>query len=617
MKNEAYLVPNPVTPCLPIRIDPELCVSCYRCADQCRVDVMTRNIPKVGGISRCELSCPAGENIRWTTYFIEKGRFDEALESIMMENPFPGVCGRVCFHPCEEKCARIPLDEGIATNALERAAFDYAAHPSTPAKRPATGKSVAVVGSGPAGLTCAYYLALLGHRVTVFEAQPLAGGIPRMQIPEYRLPAAIVDREVRQVEALGVEIRVNQYIDAPAFERLRAEHDACFIATGAPVSQRLGIPGEGLPGVIGALEFLRLARLGCAPTVGKNVVVIGGGNVATDSARLARRLGAEQVTMVCLESRDTMPAYRTEIELAEAEGVRINPCWGVRQIIGGHGRITGLELKSCTSTLDKDGRFNPTYDEKVSCVIPADFVVAAIGQTTDLSFADSAIRAGSRIKADPETLATALPGVFAGGDVASPIRSIVQAIASGKRAAISIDLYLTGGDRNALAAAGIGATSMRSYMAGGNAAPRNRVPEEPEPAYFGPPRRQQPSMLPAEERTASLREVNQGLRREQAILEARRCFRCSQYEPPLVLYPDECWFCGTCVEECPAPGAIRMEHPLNQKVGWKRKETGQLFRVGMKDPPAPNNRPPVGEPSTVQAVVPLVAGAEGVSAKAN
>jgi len=601
MKNEAYLVPNPATPCQAIRIDPEICISCYRCADQCRADVMTRNVPMAGGISKCELACPAGEPIRWTTYYIDKGRFSDALESIKTENPFPGVCGRVCFHPCEEKCARIPLDQGIGTNALERAAFDFADAGAVkpPEKRRTTGKKVAVIGGGPAGLTCAYYLALLGHKVTVFEAQPVAGGIPRVNIPEYRLPAAVVDREVKEIASLGVDIKVNSPVNAEAFARIKKEYDACFVATGAPVSAKLGVPGEELTGVIGALEFLRKARLSNSATVGKNVVVIGGGNVATDSARLARRLGSQEVTMACLESKATMPAYKSEVDLAEAEGIHVNPCWGVKRIIGQDGKVAGVELKECTSVLDKEGRFSPSYNENVSCVIAADTVVAAIGQMTDLSFADPEMRGGPRVKVDAETLETPVPGVYAGGDVGSSIRSIVQAIASGKRAAISIDIFLTRGDKGRLAAAGIAATSMQSYMAGGSAAPQNHVPEQPQYADFGPTARQDPTLTPVEQRVKSLDEVSQGLSKEEAIAEATRCFRCSQYEPPLVLYPDECWFCGTCVEECPAKGAIRMEHPLNQRVGWKRKETGELYRVGQKNPPEPYTVPPVGESAKV------------------
>jgi NADH-quinone oxidoreductase subunit F len=596
MNNTAYMVPNPATPCQPIKIDPELCIGCYRCADQCRVDVMTRNSAKARGISRCEVSCPAGENIRWTTYYIEKGRFEDALESIKTENPFPGICGRVCFHPCEEKCARIELDEGVATNALERAAFDYASQDGVrqPEKRPATGHKVAIVGAGPAGLTCAYYLAVLGHRVTVFEAQPVAGGIPRLYIPEYRLPGTVVDKEVKQVVSLGVDIRVNSPINSEAFVKLTQEYDACFIATGAPVSQKLGVPGDDISGVVGALEFLRKARLSESATVGSNVVVIGGGNVATDSARLARRLGAEEVTMICLESRGIMPAYKSEVESAEAEGVHILPCWGVKKINSEDGKVTGIELKACTSVYDNEERFSPCYDETVTRTITADTIIAAIGQTTELSFADARLKAGNRIKTDPDTLATAVPGVYAGGDVGSSIRSIVQAIAAGKRAAISIDIFLTGGDEKTLIAAGRSALSMRSYLAGGEAIAENHVPEELGYAYFGPGDRQVPTVLPKEKRIHTMGEVNEGLSRDRAISEAKRCFRCSQYSPPIVLYPDECWFCGTCVEECPVAGAIRMEHPLNQKVGWKRKETGELFRVGMKNPPPPYTKPPIG-----------------------
>jgi len=594
MKNEAFLVPNPATPCQPIRINPELCVACYRCCDQCRTDVMIRNRVDPSGLSRCEASCPAGENIRWTTYYIDRGRFEDALASIKTENPFPGVCGRVCFHPCEDRCARIDLDAAVATNALERAAFDYADHKAVrpPEKRPATGKKVAVVGSGPAGLTAAYFLAILGHKVTVFEAKPVAGGIPRVHIPEYRLPAAVVEREVREVGALGVEIKVNSPVDAAAFARLVTEYDAVFAATGAPLSARLNVPGEDAPGVVSALEFLSGARLGKGIKVGKRTVIIGGGNVATDSARLARRLGAEEVTMVCLENRDTMPAYRSEVQAAEAEGITMLPGWGVQQINVKNGKVTGVALKVCTSTLDKDGRFSPCYDDGVTQTIAADTIIAAIGQATDLSFADARMKAGSRLSVNPDTLATPVNGVFAGGDASSAIRSIAQAIGSAKRAAIAIDLFLKGGDMGVLAAKGT--VSMRSYLTSGSPVPVSREPEEVETAYYGPGSRREPAALPVGERTKTLAEVNKGLARDEAVAEAKRCFRCSQYLPPLVLYPDECWFCGTCVEECPVPGAIRMEQPLNQKVGWKRKETGELMRVGMKDPPPPYTRPPVG-----------------------
>ncbi|MEE8418953.1 MAG: FAD-dependent oxidoreductase, partial [Dehalococcoidales bacterium] len=519
MNNEAFLVPNPATPCQSVRIDPEICISCYRCADQCRTDVMVRNSPKAGGIARCEESCPAGEAIRWTTYYIDRGQFEDALENIRAENPFPGVCGRVCFHPCEEKCARIPLDQGVATNALERAAFDYGTpkNGKQTEKRPATGKKVAVVGAGPAGLTCAYYLAVLGHKVTVYEAQPVAGGIPRVNIPEYRLPASVVDSEVELVASLGVDIKVNSPVDAKAFTALTNDYDACFVATGAPGSQKLGVPGEDAPDVIGALEFLRQSRLDNNAKVGKKVVVIGGGNVATDSARLARRLGAEEVTMVTLETRDTLPSYESEIELAEAEGITISCSWGVNKINTQAGKLTGIELKSCVSAFDKQGNFSPSYDESKTSVIDADTVIVAIGQATDLSFADAKMKDGSRLKIDANTLETPVPGVFAGGDVGSSIRSIVQAIGSGKRAAISIDIFLTKGDKNDLLAAGIGATSIGSYMAGGDAIPENRVPDEPESAFFGPGTRLEPGMLSGEQRTNSMNEVNEGLSREQAV----------------------------------------------------------------------------------------------------
>ena len=393
---------------------------------------------------------------------------------------------------------------------------------------------------------------------------------------------------------------MNSPVDGKAFAQIKKDYDACFVATGAPISQKLNVPGENLPGVMSALEFLRNVRLlGKKVPVGKKVVVIGGGNVATDSARLARRLGAEEVKMVCFESRDIMPAYKAEIDAAEAEGIVLVPSWGIKEIVGRDNRVTGVALKGCASVYDKEGRFSPVYDETCTQDIEADTVIAAIGQTTDLSFADADMKAGSRVKTDPDTLATPIKGVFAGGDVGSTIRSIVQAIASGKRAAIAIDLYLNGADADVLKATSRGTVSVGSYLKYGTASPRNRIPEQPETAYYGPGTRMEPALMPAHERIVNQDEVNHGLTRENAVAEATRCFHCGQYNPPLVLYPDECWFCGTCVEECPVPGAIRMEHPLNQKVGWKRKDTGELFRIGMKNPPTPNTRPPVGEDATI------------------
>ncbi|MBA7693156.1 Ferredoxin--NADP reductase [subsurface metagenome] len=387
----------------------------------------------------CGAACPAGENIERTAYFIENQRFEEALESIKSENPFPGTCGRACFHPCEASCNRIQYDEGVATNALERAAFDYAdsSRVKKPEKRPPTGKKVAVIGSGPAGMTAAYFLSLLGHKVTVFEALPIAGGAPRFGIPERRLPKNVVDREIKEIADLGVDIRVNTKIGKDiAFEELTKEHDACLIAAG-----------------------------------------------------------------------------------------------GRRSVLG---------------------------------------------ETLELPFPDGTVEmSGSAINVD-QLGRTSITGVYAAGDLAKLSRSVVEAIASGKRAALGIDLFLTNGDEKVAASffeGKSGAVSMSRYLAGDDTSEGDGLVsfEDLNVAYFTKAPRQVMAKLSPEKRELKSDETNLGFTRDEAIAEARRCFHCGHCifcENCYILCPDlaisldsnglsftinkkVCKSCGICIHECP------------------------------------------------------------------
>ncbi|MBU2609149.1 MAG: FAD-dependent oxidoreductase, partial [Chloroflexi bacterium] len=378
----------------------------------------------------CEANCPAGEPIHTTTLMVQDGRFEEALENIRAENPFPGICGRVCFHPCEADCNRNEFDEGIAANAIERAAFDFALADklNQPTLRDKSGKRVAIIGSGPAGMSCAYFLALLGHEITVFEASPVPGGIPRIGIPEYRLPGEVVDREINQIVELGIEIRTSTSVgkDIP-FQDITSEYDACFIAVGAHGAMKLNIPGEDGPGVIPGLDLLKDIALGKEHSIGSRVLVIGGGNVAIDAARTARRIGAKEVQIICLESRETMPAYQEEVEEAEREGISILNQTMPVQIHRTGKQLNKIEcLKVTGGSRDEKGWLQwPEKNEGTNFMIEADSVIIAIGSSVATPFLpDNVEMSGPLIKVD-DLGRTSVPRVYAGGDATTVPGSVV------------------------------------------------------------------------------------------------------------------------------------------------------------------------------------------------
>lgn len=540
-------------------------------------DLLPEYRPK---LSPCQTACPAGERIELTAHYIQYGMYEDALETIKEENPFPGICGRVCFHPCETDCNRVRFDEGVATNALERAAFDYAdsSKVKKPGKSKSTGKKVAIIGSGPSGMTAAYYLALLGHAITVFEGQSVAGGVPRFGIPEYHLPRGVVDREVSEITDLGVDIKLNSKVgEGIDFNKLVHDYDACLVATGAHRSTKLGIPGEDSGNVYSGLDFLRRVALGEKVSVGKRVVVIGGGNVAMDVARTAKRLGATEIHTVCLENRDEMPAYSWETEAAEAEGVKVQTAWGPSRILADHGKVSGVELKKCTAVFDSSGKFSPCYDDGDTLKIDCDTVITAVGEKVDLPFLDGAVKmAGPVIEAD-ELGKTSVDGLYASGDATSLSRSVVEAIASGKRAAMGIDLFLTGADKKATDAfrmGGNGPVVMKRYLARDDTVENNQVVayEDLNVAHFEEAPRMIAAELPAKQRVSDFSETSPGLTRESAAIEAERCFHCGACIrceicyiscPDIAVSLDEngpsfdrnkemCKSCGICVYECPS-----------------------------------------------------------------
>jgi len=531
----------------------------------------------------CNDACPAGEDIVGYLDLIRQGRYREGWELIMQENPFPGVCGRVCPHPCESQCNRTELGGAIAIHVQERFLADWAHErglkvipsvspdPSTP--------SVAVVGSGPAGLSCAYQLARKGYPVTVFEAQDKPGGMMRL-IPECRLPHQVLDYEIAAIESLGVKIRTGVQLGRDLWLDDLQDYQAIFLAVGQSLSRNLGMSDEDAAGVLHGIELLRRLDQGDKPGLGSRVAVIGGGNTAIDAARSACRLGAE-VSILYRRSRHEMPAIEEEIEEALEEGVQIEYLVAPVEVLVKEGKVSGLKCtKMELGEPDESGRRRPIPVPGSEYTIEADTVVPALGQVADLSFLRKDIRAErERIVIDDSGATTCLP-IFAGGDVATGYGTVTHAVGSGKRAALAIDRLLRGEtlegfpplDRNV------------------HAVPRDVDPtvvgfEDLNLVYFEEVPRPRQARAPAEERVKDFDEVNRGFDEEVAVAEAARCFSCGTCnqcdnclifcpdvavlrdgdERPYVFDYDYCKGCGICVVECP-----RRAISFEEEIKWKK-----------------------------------------------
>jgi NADPH-dependent glutamate synthase beta subunit-like oxidoreductase/CO/xanthine dehydrogenase FAD-binding subunit len=403
----------------------------------------------------CAKSCPAHVAIPTYLAKIRGGDLDGAARLILERNPMPAITGRVCPHVCQQHCNRGALDETVSTRAIERHLGDHILAHADRLMAPPTVRSrtkVAVVGAGPAGLSAAYYLRLQGHEVTVCDRLPEAGGMLRYCIPAYRLPKDVVQRQVAALRAMGIEFKLGVTVGKELpLSRLRKSHDAVFLAPGAWRQKTLGLEQEAL--LQSGLDFLIEVQNGRRGAPGRKVLVIGGGSVAVDVAITARRLGAERVTMACLEARDSMPAFAEDLELALEEQIALLPSWGPHRILTRGGTLTGMELRRCTSVFDAEGRFRPTYDPGETMTVEADCVMLAIGQGTDLDLGDRALAtARGLIVADEETQATNLPGVFAGGDAATGAATVIAAIAAGRRGALAFDASLRRGKTAAASA---------------------------------------------------------------------------------------------------------------------------------------------------------------------
>jgi NADH-quinone oxidoreductase subunit F len=476
-------------------------------------------------ISACQHACPAGIDVPNYVAAVARGQYQQAVEIIRERNPFPAVCGRICIHPCETKCRRGELDDPVAIRSLKRFASDwYFEHigPETDPFPITRKQTVAVVGAGPAGLTCGYYLAKTGYKVTVFESQDRGGGMLGIAVPEFRLPRDIIEKEIAHIENCGVDICYNTPIDAKntVNDLMAKGFNAVFIAAGAQASMRMGIAGEGegIQGLYYGLQFLMEVRTGKSVPLSGKVIVIGGGNVAIDAARTALRMGAKDVHIYYRRTIQEMPAWGKDIEEAEEEGISIHPMWAPKSIQHVDGKVTGMEFVRSKTVYDADGRSRLSVDENTQEAVDAGAVIIAIGQAPDISFLskDSQIERSlwGSLEVDANRLSTNVPGIFAGGDFTTGPSTVIAAIASGRRAAIAIHRYLSGDTSR------INIIDEKTPMPvdAGLALDEESAEEK---------RRIRVELEKPNDRVRDFREVEKGFAGEaEACLEAYRCLRC-------------------------------------------------------------------------------------------
>jgi len=504
-----------------------VCTTCGRCETVCPNGIAVLDIIRPlrvlspeelvppEGPPPCASACPAGIDIPGYLRLIARGKPEEATAVVLEKVPFPGILGRICMHPCETACRRGEVNQPVAVCSLKRYAADRAGDVFERNTKTAesTGRKVAVVGAGPAGLTAAFYLRKKGHDVTVYEARPKPGGMMRYGIPSYRLPEEILDREIDRVLGIGIGLETGKKVGEELdLEGLRKDFDAVFLATGLQESRKIDLEGADGEGVLWGVDFLSGVAEGEEVRLEDRVLVVGGGNVAVDVALTALRTGAKEVVMACLERREEMPANDWEIEQAVEEGVRLMPAWGPDRVLREGDRVTGVELVQCASVFDDEGNFCPAFGE-LRETVEADQVILAVGQAADLSFAEGSDLKVERglVPVDEETLETGVSGVYAGGDVGKGPGAVIDAVAAGRKAASAIDTFLGGTGE-------IDETLAEREDTSGYDGSRER-------GFADQPRVEAPA-LPVAERHQGFEEVDLCFTDEQAVQEASRCLQC-------------------------------------------------------------------------------------------
>jgi NADPH-dependent glutamate synthase beta subunit-like oxidoreductase/coenzyme F420-reducing hydrogenase delta subunit/ferredoxin len=539
----------------------------------------------------CRYNCPVHADVRLYLEHIAQGRWREAIDTIRRHLPFAGVCGRVCHHPCEANCRRKDVDSAVAIRELKRFVAELQGASGATVHRAARQDKarVAIVGGGPAGMSGSLELAKLGYRPTVFERSPRAGGIPATAIPEYRLPRGVIQIDVDWICAHGVDLVTGTAIGRDkSVDQLRKEgFQAVLIATGLSSGKDLPMPGAPPDAVLGALEFLTDLGMGRRPRIGQDVLVIGGGNVAVDAARSAVRIGAGRVRMMCLETREEMPAFEWEQREAEEEGISFIHRRGPAEAITANGRMAGIKARRVTRVFDENKRFDPQYDDSDLIEAACDTLIIAIGQSPDYGFLNgSALRldARGRLEYGPATCQTNVPDVFACGEIVTPPGSVVEACASGQRAARAMDMYLSGGHI-------VLDDSLPPFIGQIPTATAEKVRKVI---------RQPVAAQPPEVRRANSQEVDHTYVESAALREARRCMSCGAgaevlvdkcaacltclrvcpFDIPVVtdvarIDSDRCQSCGICIAECPANAIVSR----SLEAGWIARRTAAALEA--------------------------------------
>ena len=569
------------------KVDPEQCVACGECVEHCPVNALklgqkiksktplpevdphtdrpdnsswgterwnpeyrtNRQVIMEGGTSPCKSECPAHIGIQGYIKLASEGKYREALELIKKENPFPAVCGHICPRYCENECTRNSVDDSVAIDEIKKFIAEQdmnSEHRYVPKKRhDYSDKKIAVIGSGPAGLSCAYYLALDNYSVTVFEKEESLGGMLTWGIPNFRLERAVIDSEIDVLKELGVQFKtgVNVGQDITLDELRDQGYKAFYLAIGAQGGRKLGLEGEDAKGVMSGVDFLRQVSHQESKLLHGNTIVIGGGNVAIDVARTAIRTGSESVTMFSLESLQEMPALPEEIDEAKHEGILMEHGWGPKRIIVDKGQVKGVEFKKCIRVFDEHGHFNPSFDEESTYYVEADHVLVSIGQAIEwgdlLRGCDVTLNPNRSLQADPTTYQTGQKDVFVGGDAYTGPKFAIDAIAAGKEGAISIHRFVQPGQSMLLG------RLKRDYKAF----------DKDNVDYQGFDLKPRQQIDPLEEAARkSLRDMRGSFTPEQILKEADRCLSCGR------VYVDQyqCVGCGQCTVRCQF-GAISLE----------------------------------------------------------